>query len=333
MVLRSPKPLVLLDKVEKRYGSFNLKIESLTINEDEFFVIIGPSGSGKSTLLRLIGGFTAPDRGRVLVSEQPAMQQVGEQRIIRTLFQDLALFPHLNVVKQLRLAAISGQAFRQAQPESSEDVVEQWVERLQLGDRRFNRPSELSGGERQRLALGRAMISQPRLLLLDEPMTALDHGLRFDLWRYIDSLADATETAFVVVTHDPDIALSRGQRIAVIEEGRCVQVGTPSDLYRQPATQSVARLLGSANVVHFSNRQLVIRPEQIKIDLKPILDKDFSDEATLIHSAYFGSTIEYTLAWNNERLLVRSLADEDQYLPLKRTVYFGWDQEDASFLN
>ena len=321
--------LVTVQNVEQKYSRFHLRIPSLEVAKGDFFSIIGPSGSGKSTLLRLIGGFGTPYRGSIRVGGVDPTHQKGRSRIIRTVFQDLALFPHMTVAQQLELAArLAGHT-----NDARRQLATQWIDRLQLGAKRDSRPHQLSGGQRQRLALGRAMIANPKLLLLDEPMTALDHGLRLDLWKYIDDLDRDSDTTFIVITHDPDIALSRSNRIAVLEEGQCIQVGTPTELYRQPGNQTVARLLGSANVVKWQGREFVVRPERIVIAPIPV-QKDFSDIAVLLRCAYYGSMIEYTLAWGNrEHILVRGMVDEERTLSIQEQVYFGWNNDDVTYLN
>ena len=323
-------PVVQLQDVKKRLGRFCLDIQEMEIRSGEFFTIVGPSGSGKTTLLNLLAGFSLPDQGTIRVNGVSPHKLVGSRRIIRTLFQDLALFPHLTVAQQLALAAASS-------TKATADLkalISAWLDRLQLEPKRHLYPHQLSGGQRQRLALGRAMIGEPQIIILDEPMTALDYGLRADLWSWVERVAESYPATFIVVTHDPDIALSRSTRIAVIDDGRCVQVGSPEEIYSTPKSEDIARLLGSANIIQVNSRTLVVRPEKVVLSADPIDSVDFCEQARILRRVYKGSSVEYSLFWKNQLLSARDPFGSSSVTYVEsQAVHFGWRQSHVTFLN
>lgn len=318
-------PTVQIRAIEKSLDAFHLKIRDLDIESGEFFTLIGPSGSGKSTFLRLLSGFMLPDKGTVFIEGAPSQQHFGSKRPIRTVFQDLALFPHMTAHEHLRLALTRG---RRATDEVLQKVDE-WLDLLGLREQGRQRPHELSGGQKQRLALGRAMIAEPRILLLDEPMAGLDPALRSELWEQVGQLKRMTQSTFVVVTHDPNIALAWSSRIAVLALGRCVQLGSPRDLYASPSSELVARLLGAANVIKRDGATLVVRPEDVRLSNKPLTELDFSATARVVRVAFQGSAVEYVLEVEGSTLVARSRASPTELDPKRAEVFAGWDEADT----
>lgn len=312
-MLLSQRTAVTLAHVTKRHRKFCLDVGHLEIREGESFGIIGPSGAGKSTLLRLISGLVMPDAGEVIVFGVSAERHLGRNRKIRTVFQDLALFPHLDTREQLQLSLQAAGKGRGA-----EDTVQLLIERLGLAHRADAKPLALSGGERQRVALGRALIADPKLLLMDEPMTALDYGNRADLWRHIETLAVDTSTTFVVVTHDPDVALTRCDRVAVISEGKLLRVGTPRELYEDPRSEIVLQLLGGANVVGLLGARTEIDPSRILVSLNPLEDLDYVFRGQLVRAEHRGNSIDLQVLVEGEVIRVRRPSDQND--PMVRMI-------------
>ena len=241
----------------------------LEIAEGEFFALLGPSGSGKTTSLRLIAGFERPTSGRVRIFGQDATGTPPYRRPVNTVFQDYALFPHLNVRDNvafgLRVAGVAT-AERHRTAEAA-------LEMVKLPGYGARKPSELSGGQRQRVALARALVNQPKVLLLDEPLGALDLKLREQMQEELKTLQRQLRITFVFVTHDQGEALSMADRVAVFNEGRIQQVGTPAEVYDRPATPFVADFVGSSNVLPRGlvarltgqNHPASLRPERVRL--------------------------------------------------------------------
>lgn len=239
-------PILVAEKVTKRFATtVALDAMDLAIARREFFALLGGSGSGKSTLLRLIAGFEQPDAGRLLLDGQDIAGTPPWARPVNMMFQSYALFPHLsvfeNVAYGLRRAGEAKDAIARRVGEALDMVG------LAGMDRR--RPHQLSGGQRQRVALARSLVMRPKLLLLDEPLGALDAGLRERTGFELAALQRASGTAFVMVTHDQQEAMALADRIAILDRGRLQQVGPPAEVYARPASAFVARFLGAANVL------------------------------------------------------------------------------------
>jgi len=240
----TPAPRLRLEDLTKLYGTHRaVDAVTLDLEPDEFFCLLGPSGCGKSTLLRMIAGFEVPSSGHIRLGDENLTALPPHRRPVNMMFQSYALFPHMSVASNVgyglkgigRVAAAARVA----------DLLR--LVRLDgFGDRR---PDTLSGGQRQRVALARALAREPKLLLLDEPLGALDRGLREETQGELRAVQRRLGTAFVVVTHDPEEAMMLADRIGVMEGGRLVQVGKPEVLYRRPASRFVAGLLGDVNLI------------------------------------------------------------------------------------
>jgi len=225
---------------------------SLNIREGEFVTLLGPSGCGKTTTLRMIGGFEAPDSGRVMLDGQDVTDLPPYHRPVNLVFQDFALFPHMSVAQNI------GYGLRIAGLDKSEiaDRVSASLRMVDLSDKAGNRPSELSNGQKQRVALARALIRQPKVLLLDEPLSALDLKLREAMQVELKHLHEKLGITFVMVTHDQTEALVMSDRIVVMSGGKIIQDGTPDDLYDRPATPYVANFIGSSNLLSGEVREI-----------------------------------------------------------------------------
>jgi putative spermidine/putrescine transport system ATP-binding protein len=217
---------------------------SFSVEAGEFFAMLGPSGSGKTTCLRLVAGFDAPDRGAVLLDGQDVTEVPPYERNVNTVFQDYALFPHMSVLDNVAY----GPRMRGVGKHERMARAKEMLQLVQLHELAARRPAQLSGGQRQRVALARALINHPKVLLLDEPLGALDLKLREEMQIELKSLQKKLGITFVYVTHDQGEALSMADRVAVFERGHIEQIAAPRDLYLKPATSFVARFVGSANV-------------------------------------------------------------------------------------
>ena len=233
-----------LEGVEKSYPEFTIRLD-LEVRPGELMTLLGPSGCGKTTSLRLVAGFITPERGRIWIGGLPADRLPAHRRGVGIVFQDYALFPNLNVLDNVRFGPqVQGWPAAQARRRA-----EELLQRMHLDGYAQRRVNTLSGGEKQRVALARALAPNPRLLLLDEPLAALDAKLRQSLRREIRSLQQELKVATVYVTHDQEEALALSDRIAVMRSGRIEQVGTPEQLYERPRSLFVAGFLGRANLL------------------------------------------------------------------------------------
>jgi len=259
---RAAETDVRLIDLRKSYGDV-VAVDGVTLDvaRGEFFTLLGPSGSGKTTTLRLIAGFERPDGGRVELGGADVTGLAPYARDVNTVFQDYALFPHMNVAENveygLRVKGVP-RAKRRAQAQTA-------LERVRLGGLGARKPIQLSGGQRQRVALARAIVNEPRVLLLDEPLGALDLKLRQEMQSFLKALQRELQITFVYVTHDQEEALTMSDRLAVFNDGRIEQVGTPQNVYEQPLTEFVAGFVGVSNIVEEHGRRFTVRPEKIRI--------------------------------------------------------------------
>jgi spermidine/putrescine transport system ATP-binding protein len=239
---------VVLDRISKRYpGAVDQALQptSLTIGQGEFFSILGPSGSGKTTTLRLIAGFEQPDDGDIILAGKVVTDLPPNKRDVNTVFQNYALFPHLTVAENVAYPLI----MRRVPKEEIKVRVAEAVNLVEMAGFDSRLPHQLSGGQRQRIALARALIGQPKVLLLDEPLGALDLRLRQQMQHVLTSLQERLGITFLYVTHDQGEALSMSNRVAVMSQGRIEQVGTPEDLYYTPRNAFVANFVGKSNLI------------------------------------------------------------------------------------
>ena len=261
---------VSLRGLQKRFGPVTAVAGiDLDIRDGEFFSMLGPSGSGKTTVLRMIAGFESPTSGQVLLGDRDVTNQAPFERDVNTVFQDYALFPHMSVRENVEYGLRVKKVARGERRARAEQALET-VRLASYGDRR---PHELSGGQRQRVALARALVNRPRVLLLDEPLGALDLKLRREMQIELKGLQRDVGITFVFVTHDQEEALTMSDRIAVFNEGRIEQVDTPSRLYERPATPFVASFVGTSNMVAGPAAERVfggkgtfsVRPEKVHL--------------------------------------------------------------------
>jgi putative spermidine/putrescine transport system ATP-binding protein len=254
---------VVCEGIRKTYGDVVAVADvDLTVGDGEFFTLLGPSGSGKTTTLRVIAGFEQPDTGRVTLGGVDITEQPPYARDVNTVFQDYALFPHMTVAENVGYGLKVKGVPRRERAAQVADVLK--MVRLDgYGDRK---PVQLSGGQRQRVALARSIVNRPKVLLLDEPLGALDLKLRQEMQVFLKGLQRDLGMTFIYVTHDQEEALTMSDHVAVFNEGRIEQVGSPTDVYARPATEFVAGFVGTSNILERGGRRFSVRPERIELN-------------------------------------------------------------------
>jgi len=329
---RSGTPDIRLVDLEKRFGNFAaVDHVDLDVAPGEFFTMLGPSGSGKTTTLRLIAGFEVPDSGRVELAGEDVARRPPFERDVNTVFQDYALFPHMTVLDNVAYGLKIRKVGRRERRASAQEALEM----VRLPDVGGRKPSQLSGGQRQRVALARAIVNRPRVLLLDEPLGALDLKLRENMQVELKRIQQDVGITFVYVTHDQDEALSMSDRLAVFNNGRIEQVGTPAEVYEHPANEFVAGFVGVSNVIEREGRRFTIRPEKVRI----LEDGDATDDlhvedGTVVDASYVGQATRYaiTLEQGGEIIVTRQnfeTSHEEARMMSGRRVRVGWRQSQA----
>ena len=257
---------VRLEGVRKSYGDV-VAVDGIDLDvaEGEFFTMLGPSGSGKTTMLRVIAGFESPDEGRVLLKGADVTRQPPYERDVNTVFQDYALFPHMTVGENVAYGLKIKRVKKAERTKRTAEVLQL----VRLGGLMGRKPSQLSGGQRQRVALARAIVNHPQVLLLDEPLGALDLKLRQDMQTELKRIQQEVGITFIYVTHDQEEALTMSDRLAVFNAGRIEQVGSPAEVYEHPETEFVAGFVGVSNVLERTMNgkpgRFTVRPEKIRI--------------------------------------------------------------------
>jgi putative spermidine/putrescine transport system ATP-binding protein len=296
---------VSLQKVSRHFGTVRAMDEvDLEVTAGEFFAMLGPSGSGKTTCLRLIAGFEQPTSGHIEIFGETAEGVPPYRRNVNTVFQDYALFPHMNVRDNVAFPLMLRKLDRSTRYREAEAALEM-VRLNGYGDRR---PGQLSGGQRQRVALARAIISRPKVLLLDEPLGALDLKLRESMQDELKALQKSLGITFIFVTHDQGEALSMADRVAVFADGKVQQIGTPEEIYRKPKSRFVADFVGSSNVLSpefvYSvlgvERWASLRPEAIHVVGAGASASRMN--GTLLTKSYLGPTVRLLIDFNGTKL-------------------------------
>ena len=358
---------ITLTSVTKQFGdTVAVDDVSLQIEGGEFFSLLGPSGCGKTTTLRIIGGFVYPTTGEVFINDELMAEMPPYRRPVNTVFQNYALFPHKTVAQNIAF----GLQMKKATKAEVSDAVESALDLIQLvgyGDRK---PSELSGGERQRVALARALINEPTILLLDEPLSALDLKLRKQMQSELKALQRKVGITFVYVTHDQGEALALSDRIAVMNDGKILQVGTPSEIYDSPQSRFVADFIGTSNFLEgtlISQNEIMqneimltsepplkivgipsndlsidtpvtvaIRPERIDLRMTPTSDVANCLRGVIQDESYLGTTLQYTIETDYPTPLIvhQQNTGTRNIHRFQRgdTVYLQWTPENAIVL-
>jgi spermidine/putrescine transport system ATP-binding protein len=340
-------PLVRLRGISKRYGDVSaVKQLDLDIRRNDFLAILGPSGCGKTTLLRLIGGFVAPTTGTVEIDGKDVTHWGPEKRPTNTVFQGYGLFPHMSVRQNI---AYGLKTARRPKPEIQQRV-ERAIALVRLEEFVHRSIDQLSGGQQQRVSLARALIMEPEVLLLDEPLAALDLKLRQAMQEELRRIHRQIGGTFVFVTHDQGEALGLANRIAVMDQGEIVQEGGPEEIYSAPKTRFVSTFIGEANILTGSRKRgavhldagatvtapggdgpvtAVIRPEAMQISRSP-LSTDVELDGTLVDIIYLGGFVKYVVALRSgQRVAVHNSSGAlRRSLTLNDPVNVGWSIED-----
>ena len=312
---------------------------SFSIEPGEFFAMLGPSGSGKTSCLRLVAGFDSPDGGQVLLDGQDVSAVPPYDRNVNTVFQDYALFPHMTVLENVAY----GPRVRGVDAPSRARRAREMLELVQLGMQGERRPAQLSGGQRQRVALARALINQPKVLLLDEPLGALDLKLREEMQIELKGLQRRLGITFVYVTHDQGEALSMADRVAVFNHGKIEQLAAPRELYTRPATAFVARFVGGANVANaelastLAGRQsqsFAIRAENIAVRSETTAAASENSAAGVVVAVqYHGAASRWQIQLDTGEVWSALVTEDDSRaiheLAVGRRVRLSWPHEAA----
>lgn len=353
---------ITLTSVTKQFGdTVAVDDVSLQIEGGEFFSLLGPSGCGKTTTLSIIGGFVYPTTGEVRINGEIMAETPPYRRPVNTVFQNYALFPHKTVAQNIAF----GLQMKKIAKSEILDAVERSLDLIQLSGYGDRKPSELSGGERQRVALARALINEPTILLLDEPLSALDLKLRKQMQLELKALQRKVGITFVYVTHDQGEALALSDRIAVMNDGRILQVGTPSEIYDSPQSRFVADFIGTSNFLEgilISESEIVlttepplkiasapnsdvplntpvtvtIRPERFELKTTPLSDVPNFLLGVIQDESYLGTTLQYTVQTDYPTPLIahqqNTGAKDTHRFKRGDTVYLQWTPENGIVL-
>ena len=357
------KPLLEIRGVSKKFGDFiAVNNVDLDIYQGELFCLLGGSGCGKTTLLRMLAGFEKPSSGQILIDGQDMSEVPPYKRPTNMMFQNYAIFPHMTVEKNI---AFGLEQDGLAKTEIS-DKIDSILKLVELQDYKKRRPQQLSGGQRQRVALARALVKQPKLLLLDEPLGALDKKLREQTQFELMNIQDKVGVTFVVVTHDQEEAMTLSTRIAVMDRGRFIQTGTPTEIYEYPRDRFVADFIGSANILdgkvvsnlegmievstylgkfsfksnsnisEGSNLFVGLRPE--KISIIKSTSKSGNTNGYIDDIGYFGNTSRYKVRLDDGQIIdvtsqnQKRPKNEKDRLTYEDKVNLSWDNASAMLL-
>lgn len=298
---------------------------SLNIEKGSFTTFLGPSGCGKTTLLRLISGFLQPDSGSIFIDGENQASIPTEKRQVGIVFQDYALFPHITVEKNLLYGLeIKKNRHNSVLYKNKADIKNENIAKIHktarilgIADLLDRYPHELSGGQQQRVALGRALVLEPKLLLMDEPLSSLDAKLRVQVREELKEIQSELGITTIYVTHDQEEALSMSDKIAVLKNGHLLQEGTPREIYLHPAEEFVADFIGRANFFTFNGKRIGVRPEWIL----PADNDNYDLTGKIISSSFLGQVTRYKIRLQNSSVITVDLPTDQQELKNTSTVY------------
>ena len=314
--------ILQLRQIRKSFDNTEvLKGIDLEVAQGEFITLLGASGCGKTTTLRIIAGLELPDAGQVILEGQDITNREPNKRDVNTVFQNYALFPHMNVADNVGY----GLKIRKVPKAQIAERVERALRLVQLEEYKKRMPDQLSGGQKQRIAIARAVINEPKVLLLDEPLGALDLKLRRQMQLELKRLQKQLGITFIYITHDQEEAINMSDRIGVMHEGVLEQMGTPNEVYYRPRTSYVADFVGNANILHKNGETLAIRSENIRMDGESVC----TQEAVVVEKSFAGGQLRILFRLSDGQLLTASRYGIDNDMQAGETVKIGWDAKDA----
>lgn len=356
-------PIIEIRNIVKRFPGGTIAVDNISfdIGRNEFFALLGPSGCGKTTLLRMIAGLEVPSEGQILLDGEDLAKIPANKRPVNMVFQSYAVFPHMNVLKNVEY----GLMVTGTPKDETKKRAKEALDMVQLGHLAERMPDQLSGGQRQRVALARALVKRPKVLLLDEPLSALDAKLREAMQLELTRLQQTVGITFIIVTHDQDEALSMASRIAVMNNGTVSQIASPQELYEQPKSRFVADFIGKVNLleakamaaangkvqlatqmlgeIHIPHQgqfsgdvMLAVRPERLKLSESAPSDTGLIKlEAKVRDVAYYGDTSHVILTAPNGQELsvnVQNAARQQAGLARGRSIWVSWSPDDTLIL-
>jgi len=312
-----------LKEIKKSFteGEAVLDNISLEISKGEFITLLGSSGCGKTTTLRIIAGLEQPDAGSVWLDGREVTGLEPNQRDVNTVFQNYALFPHMNVAENIGY----GLKLKKVPKSEIRKKVSQMLELVQLEGYEKRKPSELSGGQKQRVAIARALVNNPKVLLLDEPLGALDLKLRRQMQLELKRLQKRLGITFIYITHDQEEAINMSDRIGVMHEGVLEQLGTPNEVYYQPKTSYVADFVGNANILRLGGETFAIRSENILMNGETVCTR----EAVVVEKSFAGGQLRILFRLPDGQTLTASRYGIDNDLQPGQQVRIGWEEPHA----
>ena len=314
--------ILQLRQIRKSFDNTEvLKGIDLEVAQGEFITLLGASGCGKTTTLRIIAGLELPDAGQVILEGQDITNREPNKRDVNTVFQNYALFPHMNVSDNVGY----GLKIRKVPKAEIERKVEQALRLVQLEEYGKRMPDQLSGGQKQRIAIARAVINEPKVLLLDEPLGALDLKLPRQMQLQLKRLQKQLGITFIYITHDQEEAINMSDRIGVMHEGILEQLGTPNEVYYQPQTSYVADFVGNANILHKNGETFAIRSENILMNGEAVC----TQEAVVVEKSFAGGQLRILFGLPDGQTLTASRYGIDNDLQPGQQVKIGWDAKDA----
>ncbi len=314
--------ILQLQQIRKSFANTEvLKGVDLEAGQGEFITLLGASGCGKTTTLRIIAGLELPDSGQVILEDHDITDWEPNKRDVNTVFQNYALFPHMNVADNVGY----GLKIRKVPKAQIAERVERALRLVQLEEYGKRMPDQLSGGQKQRIAIARAVINEPKVLLLDEPLGALDLKLRRQMQLELKRLQKQLGITFIYITHDQEEAINMSDRIGVMHEGVLEQMGTPNEVYYRPRTSYVADFVGNANILHKNGETLAIRSENIRMDGESVC----TQEAVVVEKSFAGGQLRILFRLSDGQLLTASRYGIDNDMQAGETVKIGWDAKDA----